>query len=72
MPETDTCEVLLEYCPLPDQDKIRNLPNRESIEGTPLDTSSWALYKEGLQPRGWEGLPELVESFFLKLEEAIF
>lgn len=35
------------------------------MEGTPLDTRSWALYRDGLQPRGWEGL---LDVFFLKLE----
>jgi hypothetical protein len=39
------------------------------MEGTPLDTSSWALYREGLQPRGCEGL---LDTLFLKLEKAIF
>ncbi len=45
-----------------------SLPSNESIDGTPLDRRSWALYKEGLEPSGWVGFPAF---FFLKLEVMI-
>ncbi len=47
------------------------LPNSGSRDGTPVEASSCALWKDGLVPRGWLGL-EL--DFFLKLvtEDILF
>ena len=39
------------------------------MEGTPLETRSWALYRDGLEPLGCEGL---LVTFFLKLEAIAF
>lgn len=44
--------------------RMGQLPNSKSMEGTPLDTSNWALYKEGLEPNGCGSC----FPFFLKLE----
>lgn len=43
----------------------RLVPRRASIDGTPLDTSSCALWREGREPRGCRGLA--LAPRFLKL-----
>lgn len=63
--KTSTCRIawmIRAACTL--INSLNHIPSNTSREGTPVDTSSWVLCREGLVPLRWV---DLLLPFFLKL-----